>query len=443
MTLTIHAGHGLAGANSTTMNISKPTGLEAGDLMLAVIASGRSLANIASPAGWDEVTVSNGSQALSVFTRIADASDAVASTFQFTQSLSGDFKGSLIRISGADQTTPVAASVTANSSLIAPSITTTADNQIVIRACGYLGDDGSPNVTIPGDHTEIQRDAENDKVSYGIAYETVATAGDAGTCAFSSFNSGIPRAISIAIAEAAAPDPGGTLTNLIAYWRMDEASGSRYDSVGSMNLAQAGSVGSDTGKLGTRCATLGTTSVGMHASGASLGALNSETVFFAGWYRLDSVSGASAKPIALLELNNGGASHLQLAIKYDHAINRIIAETVDETTIAAEAISVGTWYHILATWNGSLVNLYVNNNGSSDMTHTDRDGYNEVTQIAFGNSSTGHSFSVDDWGIWDEAPSATDRSDLYNAGSGAIPPGLGSPAGSAANNAAFFGFHGF
>jgi len=230
-----------------------------------------------------------------------------------------------------------------------------------------------------------------------------------------------------------------TLDNLIAYWRMDEASGTRYDSVGSMNLAQSGSVGSDTGKLGTRCATLGATSVGMQASGASLGALNSETVFFAGWYRLDSVSGASAKPIAMLELNNGGASHLQLAIKYDHTIGKIIAETADETTIASPAISVGTWYHILATWNGPLVNLYVNNNGSSDGTHTDRDGHWNVTQIAFGNSSSGHSFSVDDWGIWDESPSSTDRGDLYNSGSGAIPPGLGYPAGT--GNAAFFGFH--
>lgn len=234
-----------------------------------------------------------------------------------------------------------------------------------------------------------------------------------------------------------------TLDNLIAYWRMDEASGTRYDSVGSMDLAQSGSVGSDTGKLGTQCATLGTTSVGMQASGASIEFLNNETVFFAGWYRLDSVSGASQKPIALLEVNNDGASHLQLAIKYDHSINRIIAQTADETTIANSfgAISVGTWYYLLATWNGTLVNLYVNNVGDSDSTHTDRDGHWWITQIAFGNSASGHSFSVDDWGIWDESPSSTDRSDLYNSGSGAIPPGLGYPAGT--GNAAFFGFHGF
>jgi hypothetical protein len=205
MTLTVQSGHGTAGAYSTTLNITKPTGLAAGDLMVAVIASGRFTADISGPVGWAEVTVSNGSYALSVFSKLADASDAAASTFAFTQSLTGDIKGSLIRITGGVSTTPAASvSATNATSIVAPSVTTTADNQLVIRACGYFGDDGSPNVTIPGDHTEIQRDAENDKVSYGIAYENVASAGDAGTCAFDAFNEGSPRSISIVIAELAA-----------------------------------------------------------------------------------------------------------------------------------------------------------------------------------------------------------------------------------------------
>lgn len=203
MTLTVQSGHGLAGGYSTTMNITKPSGLAEGDLMVAVIASGRNNADLSSPAGWDEITVSNSTYPLSVFSKLAEASDVAASTFAFTQSLTGDIKGSLIRITGA--TTPaVVASATNATSIVAPSVTATADNQLVIRACAYLGDDGSPNVTIPGDHTEIQRDVENDKVSYGIAYEAVASAGDAGTCAFSANNEGVPRSISLVIAELAA-----------------------------------------------------------------------------------------------------------------------------------------------------------------------------------------------------------------------------------------------
>lgn len=80
MTLTVQSGHGLAGGSGTTMNISKPTGLAEGDLMVAVIASGRNNADLSSPAGWDEITVSNSTYPLSVFSKLAEASDVAAST---------------------------------------------------------------------------------------------------------------------------------------------------------------------------------------------------------------------------------------------------------------------------------------------------------------------------------------------------------------------------
>lgn len=233
-----------------------------------------------------------------------------------------------------------------------------------------------------------------------------------------------------------------TLTNLIAYWRMDEASGTRFDSVGSMNLAQSGIVGSGAGKLGAKCASLGTSSVGMHASGESIGSTTDEAITIAGWYRIDSVSGASQKPIVLLEVDDNVISSITLQVGYDHSTGKIFAQTAGETLTADSfgALSVGVWYHIIASWSGTSVNLFVNNVGDSSESHTDRDGHWWLSQVVFGNSSTGHAFSVDEWGVWDEITSPSDRSDLYNSGSGAIPPGLGSPGG-ANGQAAFFGFH--
>lgn len=235
-----------------------------------------------------------------------------------------------------------------------------------------------------------------------------------------------------------------TLTNLIAYWRMDEASGTRFDSVGAMNLAQSGSVGSGPGKLGAKCASLGTASVGMQASGESIGSTTDVAITIAGWYRIDSVSGASEKPIVLLEVDDDVGSFITLQVGYDHSTGKVFAQTAAETLTADSfgALSVGVWYHIIAIWNGTSVNLFVNNVGDYSATHTDRDGHWWLSQVAFGNSSTGHAFSVDEWGVWDEGISPTDRSDLYNSGTGAVPPGLGSPAGSN-NQAAFFAFHGF
>lgn len=245
-----------------------------------------------------------------------------------------------------------------------------------------------------------------------------------------------------------------TLDNLIAYWRMDEASGTRYDSVGSMDLTQDGSVGvgSDTGKLGTRCATLGTTPVGMYVAGTVPSDFSGNQLTLAGWYRLSSVWGyATNHRIAYIETTNGstyhtlGSTYRTLSIKIEYGTQQIIAETYDEDSNHVHhnssfgTLSVGTWYHIVATWNATTVTLYVNNVGESDSNHISMGEHLTINNVRFGRSSSDHSFSVDDWGVWDEIISSTDRSDLYNSGSGAIPPGLGTPAGT--GNAAFFGFH--
>jgi hypothetical protein len=238
-----------------------------------------------------------------------------------------------------------------------------------------------------------------------------------------------------------------TLDNLIAYWRLDEASGIRYDSVGELRLDQSGTVGSNTGKLGTRCASLSTTSCGLHIGGTLPPDFSGTQLTVAGWFRIDSVSGATQYPIALIEVTNGTSSYRGLRVKYDNTTGYVYAETyddIDSYTHSASSfgsLSTDTWYHLIATWNGTTVTLYVDNVSDSYAGHVSMSGHYELATFAFGNSSSNYSFSVDDWGIWNEIISSTDRSDLYNSGSGAIPPGLGTPAGT--GNAAFFGFNGF
>ena len=236
-----------------------------------------------------------------------------------------------------------------------------------------------------------------------------------------------------------------TLTNLIAYWRMDETSGIRYDSVGDLRLDQSGTVGSSTGKLGAKCASLSTTSCGLHIGGTLPGDFSGNQLTVAGWFRIDTVSGATQYPIALIEVTDGAYSYRGLRVKYSNSSGYIFAETYDdinsETHSASSfgALSVNTWYHLIATWDGTTVTLYVDNVSSSHTNHISMGGYYELSTFAFGNSSSNYAFSVDEWGVWDEIISSTDRSDLYNSGSGAIPPGLGTP-GSSIDNAAFLAF---
>ena len=195
-----------AQGSGTSIVVDRPTSLVAGDLLVAFIGSGGFGAVVTGPTGWtltassrDQPGTSDG-RVLAAFHKVATATDVAASNFTFNATVSGSLRAFVCRVTGADASTPVAATATANN-IIAPSVTTTADNQLVLRACAYYGDETSHGLTTPGDHTQIHEYTSSEDECLGVAYEAVATAGDAGTCVFDSFNEDLERSISLAIAE--------------------------------------------------------------------------------------------------------------------------------------------------------------------------------------------------------------------------------------------------
>ena len=239
-----------------------------------------------------------------------------------------------------------------------------------------------------------------------------------------------------------------TLTNLIAYWRMDESSGNRLDSVGSFDASVSG------GTVGTTTAKLGSNAACMDSSGSLFafnlsGDLSSTAVTFAGWIKLTTlpVSGASNE-ICYLELWDGVDEFRSVTLYFDATDDHFWIQTQDsnaETTSDVKAttfgaISANTWYHVIVTWNGASASLFLNNAADSGSAESFA-GCLTVKTVNFGQAAASSDlYCYDEWGIWDEEISSTDRSDLYNSGTGAVPPGLGYPAGSG-NQSAFFGFH--
>lgn len=86
---------------TTSLVITKPTGLQVGDLLLAHVATTDNTTYTA-PAGWATVrsnaTLNEGT--MYVFSKTADSSDAAASNFTFTSGTSAVLGGGLMRISG-------------------------------------------------------------------------------------------------------------------------------------------------------------------------------------------------------------------------------------------------------------------------------------------------------------------------------------------------------
>lgn len=93
--------------NVASFTINKPSGLEVGDLLLAVLISSDVLNGFITPSGWTfefEAT----STRHAVYWKIADSADVAASnfTFEFDSDL-GEGGGSLLRITGFETTDPV------------------------------------------------------------------------------------------------------------------------------------------------------------------------------------------------------------------------------------------------------------------------------------------------------------------------------------------------
>lgn len=87
----------------TAIIITKPSGLAAGDLMIALLAvTGPNQSYTAS--GWDELfaqNIPNFNYKMNCLVKVADSSDAAASNFTFNVNASGDSKvGALLRVTG-------------------------------------------------------------------------------------------------------------------------------------------------------------------------------------------------------------------------------------------------------------------------------------------------------------------------------------------------------
>lgn len=99
-----YASHSTGNDNTTTVTITKPSGLAVGDLMVSVCGAEQNGVNINIPAGWGTVVTkaqTNGRCTISY--KVADSSDVAASNFVFTSSI-GKILGIIYRITGADVT---------------------------------------------------------------------------------------------------------------------------------------------------------------------------------------------------------------------------------------------------------------------------------------------------------------------------------------------------
>ncbi|MEO8424452.1 MAG: Ig-like domain-containing protein, partial [Actinomycetota bacterium] len=132
------------GANSvgTSLVVGTPAGVQAGDVMIAVIDV-KAAPTVTTPAGWTLVSAtSNGSNFRQlVYSRVATGAEPPSTTWSLNQSRAAS--GAIAAYAGADTTAPIqtfSAEIGTTTAITAPSVTTIRDGSMIVGGFGINAD---------------------------------------------------------------------------------------------------------------------------------------------------------------------------------------------------------------------------------------------------------------------------------------------------------------
>lgn len=168
------------------------------------------------------------------------------------------------------------------------------------------------------------------------------------------------------------PDPiGDTLrADAMAYWKLDEVSGTRVDSKGGFDLSviNGASVGSATGKIGNGLAVTGNLDYIRYAgTGLSLGDVNFSVSC---WVKMNSL--ATGQPTNVFDYMNDSTHRVEWGLETDDFGDKFVfqfytrnggANTYDLGTILTD-----TWYFMVCEYDttNDKVRLYLDNQLASE-----------------------------------------------------------------------------
>jgi len=209
------------------------------------------------------------------------------------------------------------------------------------------------------------------------------------------------------------------LNSLIAHWKLNESSGVRADSHSGLDLAEVNTVASATGKIGSAASFIaGNEEALVVAEGPelSMGDIDFTIAF---WVWFDSLALAAGL------LGKWGTGSLEYLLFFDGTnIRFYISDDGSNTANVAnsQAIAINTWYLCVA-WHdatANTINLSINNNTPASAAHA-TGVYDGASALFLGLNEEGLTYfsgRLDSVSIWKRLLTATERTQLYNAGAG-------------------------
>ena len=144
--------------------------------------------------------------------------------------------------------------------------------------------------------------------------------------------------------------------NIVSVWKLEEASGTRDDPVGSNDLSDINTVGSTTGKSGTCATFVAANNERLSIADASQVGLDFErtsTFSISAWVK---TSTAAYMQIAT-KINSSGNTGYQLFFNNDGTISAVLTNTFAsnriQTTTTVSGYDDGAWHNVVLTYDGS------------------------------------------------------------------------------------------
>jgi hypothetical protein len=214
--------------------------------------------------------------------------------------------------------------------------------------------------------------------------------------------------------------------NLVAYWKMEEASGSRASEVNSHTLADNNTVTQATGKLGNAAQFTAANSEYLSiADNADVSAGDVDWTLGL-WVYLDSTAGSQT----ILAKGDGGSG--EFVFKYRAESSGFFKFEVygasgfgSPGVVSTEFVvlpTASTWYFILLRHDATANTLTIAVNNGTPISVSHSAGiYNGTGAFTVGGWPTFSEYftgRIDSLGIWKRVLSSQDQTDLYNGGTG-------------------------
>jgi hypothetical protein len=222
-------------------------------------------------------------------------------------------------------------------------------------------------------------------------------------------------------AGAAVGPVGGLLGRLIAYWKLDEASGNRADSLGVHTLVDNNTVTQDTGKVGSAARFVAANTE--HLSVADHVDLRAGDRDFACdcWFYADDVSGV--KFILAQGTDTSGANlGFSLFLNNNNLSARMASGATNATITLGGSLTATTWYYAIVWYDAATNTLWGQLNGNAAVSGVLVGAANSPAgAFRLGTAQTvasGMTGRIDEVGRWNRILTGAERLQRYNGGSG-------------------------